>query len=472
MTGVESGERSFERSRQLQDRLHELVPGGAHTYARGADQYPEHMAPILIGGRGCRVWDVDGNSYVEYGMGLRSVTLGHGYGPVVDAVTKTIADGVNFSRPTALEIEAAEDFLSLVPGADMVKFAKNGSDVTTAAVKLARAVTGRDKVAACEQPFFSTDDWFIGTTEMNGGIPASAAATTVRFAYNDLDSVKAALAANDVACVILEAATAVAEPQAGFLEGVRALCDSHGTLLIFDEMITGFRWSAGGAQEVYGVQPDLSCWGKAMSNGFPLAALAGKRDYMELGGLRTDRDRVFLLSTTHGPESASLAAFRAVVHAYRTVDPIGQMEYAGRTLARGVNEAAAELGLERYVEVVGRSSCMVFITRGADGQPSQTYRTLFLQELLRRGVLGQSFVTSAAHGAIDVDLTVAAVRDALPIYRQAIEAGSVDGLLHGRPVAPAIRRTAAPRAVQLDPRLADAECDQVTRRRASPGGSR
>ncbi|MCW2593667.1 MAG: aminotransferase class [Mycobacterium sp.] len=147
------------------------------------------------------------------------------------------------------------------------------------------------------------------------------------------------------------------------------------------------------------------------------------------------------------------------------------MEYAGRTLARGVNEAAAELGLERYVEVAGRSSCLVFITRGADRQPSQTYRTLFLQELLRRGVLGQSFVTSAAHGAIDVDLTVA-VRDALPIYRQAIEAGSVDGLLHGRPVAPAIRRTAAPRAVQLDPRLADPECDQVTRRRASPGGSR
>ena len=442
-----TGGPSFVRSRELQDRLHAVVPGGAHTYARGSDQYPEHMAPVIERGSGCRVWDVDGNSYVEYGMGLRSVTLGHGYGPVVDAVTSTIADGVNFSRPSALELAAAEDFLSLVPAADMVKFAKNGSDVTTAAVKLARAVTGREKVAVCTQPFFSTDDWFIGTTEMNAGIPASTAAATVRFTFNDLDSVAAALAAGDVACVLLEAATAMAEPAPGFLEGLRALCDSHGTLLVFDEMITGFRWSMGGAQAVYGVAPDLSCWGKAMANGFPLSALAGKREFMELGGLRTDRDRVFLLSTTHGPETASLAAFRAVVHAYRTADPVGQMEYAGRLLARGVNAVAAEAGVGEFVEVAGRPSCLVFITRGPDGQPSQAYRTLFLQEVLRRGVLGQSFVTSAAHGAVDVDMTVEAVRDALPSYARALEQGTVDGLLEGRPVAPAIRRTAEPRFI-------------------------
>lgn len=440
-------EPSFERSRELQNRLHEVVPGGAHTYARGADQYPEFMPPVIARGSGCRVWDVDGNVYVEYGMGLRSVTLGHGYGPVVDAVTRTIVDGVNFSRPSALELAAAEDFLGLVPAADMVKFAKNGSDVTTAAVKLARAVTGREKVAACRQPFFSTDDWFIGTTEMNSGIPASAVASTVRFTYNDLDSVRAALAADDVACVIMEAATGTAEPAPGFLEGIRALCDSHGTLLVFDEMITGFRWSSGGAQAVYGVAPDLSCWGKAMANGFPLSALAGKREYMELGGLRTDRDRVFLLSTTHGPETASLAAFRAVVHAYRTGDPVGRMEHAGRLLAHGVGEVVAEAGMGDFVDVTGRASCMVFSTRGPDRQPSQAYRTLFLQELLRRGVLGQSFVTSAAHGAVDVDLTVAAVRDAMPIYRRAIEQGSVDGLLEGRPVAPAIRRAADPRFI-------------------------
>lgn len=447
MTAHEMPPRSFERSRVLQDRLHEVVPGGAHTYARGSDQFPEFMAPVLVRGQGCRVWDVDGNSYVEYGMGLRSVTLGHGYQPVVEAVSRTIADGVNFSRPTELELAAAEDFLDLVPAADMVKFAKNGSDATTAAVRLARAATGRTRVAVCRQPFFSTDDWFIGTTPMNGGIPAAAAESTVRFGYNDLPSVAAALAGDDVACVILEAATALAEPQPGFLEGVRALCDSHGTLLVFDEMITGFRWSAGGAQGVYGVAPDLSCWGKAMANGFPLSALAGKREYMELGGLRTEKDRVFLLSTTHGAETSSLAAFRAVVHAYRTQDPIGRMEAAGRQLAGEISAAVSAVGLDYYVEVLGRPSCLLFSTRGADGQPSQAYRTLFLQELLRRGVLGQSFVTSAAHAAADVDQTVAAVTEALTVYRRAIEAKSVEGLLEGRPVAPAIRRTAEPRFI-------------------------
>lgn len=439
---------SFVRSARLQARLHDVVPGGAHTYARGSDQYPEHMTPILVRGKGARVWDVDGNEFVEYGMGLRSVTLGHGYAPVVDAVTAAIADGVNFSRPTELELAAAEDFLRLVPGADMVKFAKNGSDATTAAIRLARAVTGRQKVAACAQPFFSTDDWFIGTTEMAAGIPDAWADATVRFVYNDLDGLATALAGDDVACVIMEAATATAEPAPGYLEGVRRLCDRHGTLLVFDEMITGFRWSAHGAQSVYGVRPDLSCWGKAMANGFPLSALAGRREHMERGGLRTDDDRVFLLSTTHGPETASLAAFRAVVRAYEECDPIAAMERAGTRLADGVRAAVSDARLDDFIEVTGRASCLVFVTRDGDGQPSQPYRTLFLQELLRRGVLGQSFVTSAAHTDRDIEHTVAAVVEALPLYRKAIDNGSVDGLLCGRPVAPAIRRGAAPRQLR------------------------
>ena len=445
-----STNRSFERSNELQEKLHRLIPGGAHTYARGSDQYPEHMTPVLVRGEGCRVWDADGNAYVEYGMGLRSVTLGHGFGPVIDAVRAAIADGVNFTRPTVLELAAAEDFLALVPGADMVKFAKNGSDVTTAAVRLARAATGRVKVAACNQPFFSTDDWFIGTTDMDGGIPLTSQQGTVRFLYNDLESLSTVLAADDVACVILEAATANGEPEPGFLEGVRALCDRHGTLLIFDEMITGFRWSSHGAQAVYGVQPDLSCWGKAMGNGFPLSALAGKREFMELGGLHTDRERVFLLSTTHGAEAASLAAFRAVVEAYANDAPIRRMEEAGRLLKDGVEAAVRDEGLDDYVQVIGRPSCLAFVTRDSDRMPSQAFRTLFLQELLQRGVLGQSFVTSAAHTDVDVEQTVGAVCGALPIYGRAIAQGSVAGLLRGRPVAPAIRRFAAPRQLDME----------------------
>jgi glutamate-1-semialdehyde 2,1-aminomutase len=444
---------SLARSAALQSRLHDLVPGGAHTFAKGSDQYPEDMAPVLVRGRGARVWDVDGNSYVEYGMGMRAVTLGHAYEPVLAAVRAAIADGVSFTRPTELEVLAAEDFLALVPGADMVKFCKNASDATSNALRLARAATGRDLVAHChDQPYFSSQDWFVGTLPINAGVPEAVRSLGRSFAYNDLDSLRRVLEADrgNVACVILEAASAMAEPAPGFLEGVRALCDEHGTVLVFDETITGFRWAAGGAQSVYGVVPDLSTWGKAMGNGFPIAALAGRRELMELGGLRTDQPRVFLLSSTNGAETASLAAFRAVVRAYAETDPVATMERQGRLLADGVNEAAREAGIEEFLDVVGRPSCQVFRTRDADGAPSQAMRTLFLQEILQRGVLGQSYVISAAHTDADVEQTVEAARGAAIAYRKALETGRPGDLVPGRPVAPAHRRFAAPR--DLGPR--------------------
>ena len=442
--------RDFSESNRLQAELHRMVPGGAHTYARGADQYPEDMAPILVRGSGARVWDADGNEYVEFGIGLRSVTLGHAYEPVVAAACEAIANGMNFSRPTVLEVAAAEDFLDMVPTADMVKFAKNGSDVTTAAVKLARAATGRAMVAVCDHPFFSVDDWFIGTTEMSAGIPQDVTDKTARFSYNDIGSLESVFDSypDQICAVFMEAATSLAEPKPGFLEAVRVLCDKHGALLVFDEMITGFRWSPHGAQDLYGVTPDLSCWGKAMGNGFPLSALAGKREFMELGGLNTDADRVFLLSTTHGPETSSLAAFRAVVDAYRTGDPVAAMESAGRRLADGANAAAEELGLSDHFEVAGRPSSLVYLTRDAEGRASQPFRTLFLQEILKRGVLGQSFVTSAAHSDADIDQTIDAVRCALPTYEKAVSEGTVDSHLRGRPVAPALRRRADPRRLR------------------------
>ena len=439
---------SFERSNQVQSRLHRLVPGGAHTFAKGSDQYPEGMAPVLVRGRGARVWDVDGNEFVEYGMGMRAVTLGHAYEPVLEAVRRVLVDGISFSRPTELELAAAEDFLSVVPGADMVKFAKNASDTTSAAVRLARAATGRELVVVCsDQPFFSGQDWFVGRLPINSGVPAVVRSLTSSFRYNDLDSLRAVLEEHEgrVACVMLEAASALAEPAPGFLEGVRDLCDRHGAVLVFDETITGFRWAAGGAQSVYGVTPDLSTWGKAMGNGFPIAALAGRRELMELGGLNTDRPRVFLLSSTHGAETVSLAAFRAVVQAYAQTDPVATMERQGAKLAAGVNAAAAQAGVADALSVAGRPSCQVFRTADALGAPSQAMRTLFLQEILRRGVLGQSFVISAAHTDADVEQTVEAARAALPAYRKALETGRPEDLFDGRPVAPGHRLLAAPR---------------------------
>ena len=240
--------RSLEMSasRQLQKRAHELIPGGCHTYAKGDDQYPQIAPPFIARGSGCHVWDTDGNEYIEYGMGNRSVGLGHAYAPVVDAVRDELKRGCNFTRPSSIEVACAEQFLSLIDGAEMVKFCKDGSDATSAAVKTARAYTGRDMIACCgDHPFFSTDDWFIGTTAMNAGIPEAIKKLTVTFRYNDLNSVRALFEQypGRIAAVILEAAR-VEEPRDNFLHKLKDLCHSHGALFILDEMITGFRWHA------------------------------------------------------------------------------------------------------------------------------------------------------------------------------------------------------------------------------------
>ena len=197
----------FSKSRALQPKAHRLIPGGSHTYAKGDDQYPERAPGFIVRGKGCHVWDLDGNEYIEYGMGLRAVTLGHAFDPVVEAAYAQMQLGTNFSRPAKIEVDLAEVMLEILDGADMVKFAKNGSDVTTAAVKLARAYTGRDFVAVCgDHPFFSVDDWFIGTTDVNAGIPEAISRLTLKFAYNDLGSLRQLFDQypNQIACVVLE----------------------------------------------------------------------------------------------------------------------------------------------------------------------------------------------------------------------------------------------------------------------------
>ena len=310
--------RSFAASNAHMSAVHDLIPGGAHTYAKGDDQYPAGMAPVIERGAGCRVWDLDGNEYVEFGSGLRSITLGHGFEPVLDAVRRWLADGVNFARPHRIEREAAERLIDLIPSAEMVKFGLNGSDATTAAVRLARAYTGRDMVAVCRQhPFFSTHDWFIVTTPMSAGIPA-AERLTVQFSYNDLPSLAELFERypGQIAAVVLEAET-VEPPAPGYFDGLRRLCDQHGALLILDEIITGFRWHERGAQFVYGIEPDLCTFGKGMANGFPVSALAGRREVMRLGGYVDDADRVFLLSQTAGAQPWALAAMLAVIDTYQ-----------------------------------------------------------------------------------------------------------------------------------------------------------
>ena len=431
----------FDRSVSHQQRAHGLIPGGAHTYAKGDDQMPEDMPVVIARGRGCRVWDLDGNEYVEYGQGLRAVTLGHAEPRVTAAAAEWLGRGANFSRPAEIELRAAEAFLRAVPGQDMVKFTKDGSSATTAAVKLSRAATGRDAVAICaDQPFLSQDDWFIGTTPLAAGIPDATRALVRRFPYGDADALRETLADGAVACVVMEAVRDASDPTA-YMQEVQRVCADAGTLLVLDEMITGLRWHAGGVQTLYGLTPDLTTFGKALGNGFAVSALAGRRDLMELGGLReTGADRVFLLSATHGAETHALAAAVEVLRIYQTEDVVGTMEARGAELRRGVAEVVARHGLGGFVGAAGRDSNLVFFTRDADGVASQPFRTLFLREMTRRGVLGPSFVVSAAHDAAAIAQTLDALDGALAVYAQALDAGTADGWLSGRPVQPVFRR--------------------------------
>lgn len=444
MNTEDTAEFVLPRSREANQRLHTLIPGGAHTYAKGDDQYPENLAPVISHGRGAHVWDVDGNRYIEYGSGLRSVSLGHAHPRVTEAVRRELDRGSNFVRPSVLEIDAAERFLATVPTAEMVKFAKNGSDATTAAVRLARAVTGRPRVALCaDHPFFSVDDWFIGTTPMSAGIPTATHELTVAFPYGDLAATEQLLTRypDEIACLILEPATHT-EPAPGYLAGLRDLADRHGCVLIFDEMITGLRWSEAGAQGLYGVVPDLSTFGKALGNGFAVSALAGRREVMERGGLRHSDERVFLLSTTHGAETHALAAAMAVQTTYAEEGITAQLHALGERLATGVREAAAAMGVGDHVVVRGRASNLVFATLDEHGRPSQEYRTLFLRRLLAGGVLAPSFVVSSALTDADIDHTVEAVAQACAVYRKALDAADPTPWLGGRPVKPVFRRRA------------------------------
>jgi glutamate-1-semialdehyde 2,1-aminomutase len=432
--------KDFSKSRALQTKAHKLIPGGAHTYAKGDDQFPENAPGFIVRGKGCHVWDVDGNEFIEYGMGLRSVTLGHAFEPVIEAAQKQMQLGVNFSRPATIEIDLAEAMLEVIDGADMVKFAKNGSDVTTAAVKLARAYTGRDLIAICtDQPFFSTDDWFIGTTELNAGIPQAVIEMSLKFPYNDFESLRALFDQhpNQIACVVMEA-EAMAAPAADYLKQVKDLCEESGSVLIFDEMITGFRWHLGGAQKFHGVTPHLSTFGKAMGNGFAIAALMGKREIMRLGGLDHDQPRVFLLSTTHGAETHSLAASLEIIRIYREQHVVEHLWRQGERLRDLVNRSIAENRLQGHFELLGRPCNLVYATRDQNRNPSQAFRTLFIQELIRRGVIAPSFVVSFSHNDSDIDRTAEAVYDAHVFYRKALDEG-VGNYLSGRPVKPVNR---------------------------------
>lgn len=417
-----------------------LIPGGAHTYSKGDDQFPENAPPALVRGEGAWTYAANGDSYLDMAMGLRSVSLGYCRKEVLDAVRDSLETGNNLSRPSVYEAKYAENLLAALKWPDMVKFAKNGSTATSAAVKLARAHTGRSLVARCrQQPFFSYDDWFIGSTNCPQGIPKEVSSLTHFFDYDDLDSVDRLIAEQPgkIACIILEPATE-RPPSQGFLEGLRQRCTQHGIVLIFDEMILGFRLALGGGTEHFSVTPDLATFGKGIANGFSMAALVGRRDIMELGDITPGRRKVFLVSTTHGAEICSIAAAQAALNVYLEQPVVATIAEFGRKLKQGFNDLAAEFGMRDNLKMEGFDASPIMLTM-VGGKHDPALRTFMLQETIKERVLVPYIAPSYAHGDKELDFFLTAFRKVAPTLRKALDSGRLRESVQGELVKPVFR---------------------------------
>lgn len=429
------------KSEAVSARLHRLVPGGSHTYSKGEDQFPACSPKIIARAHGAYCWDLDGNRYLDWAMGNRVIILGHAYAAVNEAVKRQIDLGVNFTRPGILEFELAEYLVDLLPAAEMVKFGKNGSDVTTAAVKLARAATGRSYVAYCaDHPFFSIHDWFIGATPMNAGIPEEAMAHTLRFPYNDIEALEELFRQypGKIAALILEPLKND-EPRDNYLQKLRALATREGAVLIFDEMISGIRFDIRGAHHLFGVYPDLVTFGKCISNGFSFSLLAGKREIMELGGLQHDKRRVFLLSQTHSSETVGLAACRATLDECRRININKYVWGMGKQLVDGFREMARAEGVSDFVRMIGFDCNPQILCTHAGGSFWPALHTSFHEEVIARGVLIPWISITYSHTAEELERTLDALQHGMRKVRRVLNSGSVDDSFEGEPVKPVFR---------------------------------
>jgi len=426
--------RSYRRSLEMLARARRVVPGASQTLSKGPAMFVEGAYPVFLErGRGCRVWDVDGHEYVDYILGLASITLGYAYPAVTEAVARQLAEGSIFSLPHPLEVEIAERLVELIPCADMARFVKTGSEADAAAVRVARAATGREVIVYCG--YTGWHEWYAITTPRSKGIPKDFARFVAPFTYNDLDSLEAALQEHrgQVAAVIMEPVL-LDEPRPGFLAGVKAAAHRHGALLIFDEIVSGFRWAVGGAQEHFGVVPDLATFGKGMANGLPLAAVVGRRELM------AEFDEVFV-SSTFGGDTLALAACRATLDEYARQPVIPHLWEMGRRFQEGFRAIAARLGVP--AECVGYPVHPKVVIRHPSEAMQRLLTSLFLQETAARGVIVHfaGFNVSFSHREADVDASLEACAAALAVVGEALADGRVAERLRGRPYQEAFKRS-------------------------------
>lgn len=422
----------IDASLALAERAAGLVPARTQTLAKGPGQYVRGVAPqYLQKGKGARVWDVDGNELLDLQMAIGPLSLGYAYPAVDEAIKRQLEDGITFSLVHPLEVEVAETIRDVVPNTESVRFSKTGADVTQAAVRVARAFTGRDHVLCCG--YHGWHDWHIGVTDRDKGIPRAVTDLVSTFEYNDLDSLLSAID-ETVACVILEP-TVFEPPKPGFLEGLREACDRVGALLVFDEMWTGFRIALGGAQEKFGVRADLACFSKAIANGMPLSVLTGRKDVMRLF------EKEVFFFTTFGGEALSLAAAKATLHEMRTKPILQTIAAQGQKLADGYRAIAKEHDVD-FTSCVGQPARTITTFAPKEGTSPLAVKSLFQQEMIRRGILWAGFHNvSYAHGDTEVAEVLAAYREVLPLVRDAVRKGTVEKDLRGEPVEPVFRKT-------------------------------
>jgi glutamate-1-semialdehyde aminotransferase len=419
----------IQASNALLERAEKLIPCATQTLAKGPTQYVRSVAPsYLVRGRGARVWDADDNEYIDLTMAVGPLSLGYAYPRVDEAIRRQLESGITFSLMHPLEVEVAELVHRLVPGAERVRFSKTGCDVTTAAVRLARAHTGRERVLCCG--YHGWHDWYIGTTSRGAGVPRAVSSLTQTFRYNEIDDLIDALD-DRVACVILEP-TIFEAPARDFLPALRRACSVTGALLVFDEMWTGFRVALGGAQQRYDVTADLACFSKAVANGMPLSMLTGRADVMDLLN-----DEVFFF-TTFGGEALSLAAAKATLEELSEHDVPRELERRGDLLREGYNELAQKKGLA-YTRASGLG-CRTLVSFDRTVADPLEQKSLMQQELLRHGVLWTGFHNlSYSHGDRELEHVLGAYDRALDVLAGAVESGTVRERIQGTPVQPVFR---------------------------------
>lgn len=434
---------NFKNSDVYRSKIHNLIPGGAHTYSKGDDQFPKIAPAAIARGKGAYVWDIDDNKFLDCSMGLTSVSLGHAYEPVLEAVRKEIERGVNFQRPASIELEMAEKFLELIPCHQMIKFSKNGSTATTAAMKLARAYTGRELVAyPGDHPFYSYDDWFIGKTPCDRGVPSQFKNYTVTYNSMDLNSLEEMFQKypGQVACVISEPEKTHVQPE-DYIKKLIEICHKHGALYVMDEMITGFKTDYPGSIRKMNVEPDLATWGKGIANGFSFCALTGKKEIMELGGInRPGEEKVFLISTTHGGETHAMSACMATMNEFKTKNVIKHNHSVGDYLIQKSNELFAKKGMSSFMSASTTNWMVAYTFKNKDGVVDNGMRTLMLQEMIKRGVLFQGvMVPCFSHVNADMDFFIEAMSESIDTYTMALEKGYQQFLV-GEPTKPVFRK--------------------------------